>query len=189
MTPEWFAFGLIDRALAQGSDSLLFDEVVRKAGLTGGVDAGINWGLGNMFDYSGPMLWIAQFFHDATTPTDKLLAAIDTVIEQVRKDGLDPATLERARVKMRSGLYAETEQFVGFGRANLLASFALFDDDPSRINRLEEGFAKVTPALIQKTASEYLRPGNRTVYVITPGKTGAEPESRSQKDAGKGRAR
>ena len=189
LTPEWFAFGLIDRALAQGSDSLLFDEVVRKAGLTGGVDAGINWGLGNMFDYSGPMLWIAQFFHDAKTPTDKLLAAIDTVIEQVRKDGLDPATLERARVKMRSGLYAETEQFVGFGRANLLASFALFDDDPSRINRLEEGFAKVTPALIQKTASEYLRPGNRTVYVITPGKTGAEPESRSQNDAGKGNAR
>ncbi len=188
-TPEWFAFGLIDRALAQGSDSLLFDAVVRKAGLTGGVDAGINWGLGNMFDYSGPMLWIAQFFHDTTTPSDKLLAAIDTVIEQVRRNGLDPATLERARVKMRSGLYAETEQFVGFGRANLLASFALFDDDPSRINQLEEGFAKVTPALIQKTASEYLRPSNRTVYVITPGKTGAAPGSRSQKDAAKGHAR
>ena len=27
----------------------------------------------------------------------------------------------------------------------------------------------MTPALLQKTAQEYLRPGNRTVYVITPG--------------------
>ena len=53
---------------------------------------------------------------------------------------------------MRSGLYAELEQFAGFGRANLLASFALFDDDPARINRLEAEFAKVTPALVQKTA-------------------------------------
>ncbi len=44
------------------------------------------------------------------------------------------------------------EQFAGFGRANLLASFALFDDDPARINRLEAEFAKVTPALVQKTA-------------------------------------
>jgi predicted Zn-dependent peptidase len=176
LTPEWYAFGLIDRALAQGSDSLLYEELVRKSGLTGGVDAGINWGLGSMFDYSGPMLWMAQFFHDTTTPSDKLLAAIDTVLERVRKEGLDQATLDRARVKMRSGLYADIEQFAGFGRANLLASFALFDDDPSRINRLEAEFAKVTPALVQKTANEYLRPGNRTIYVITPGKEAAGKE-------------
>jgi zinc protease len=175
-TPEWYAFGLIDRALGQGADSLLYDELVRKGGLTGGVDSGINWGLGNMFDYSGPMLWIAQFFHDTSTPSDKLLAAIDTVVERVRKDGLDQATLDRARVKMRSSLYAELEEFVGFGRANLLASFALFDDDPSKINTLEAEFAKVTPALVKKTAEEYLRPANRTVYVITPGKTGADKQ-------------
>jgi zinc protease len=183
LTPEWYAFGLIDRALAQGSDSLLYEELVRRRGLTGGVDAGINWGLGSMFDYKGPMLWMAQFFHDATTPSETLLAAIDGVIERVRKEGLDQATLDRARVKMRSALYADLEQFAGFGRANLLASFALFDDDPAKINRLEAEFAKVTPALVQKTAYEYLRPGNRTVYVITPGKAGAADAS------GKGGAR
>jgi zinc protease len=177
-TPEWYAFGLIDQAIGQGSDSLLYDDLVRKKGLTGGVDSGINWGLGNMFDYSGPMLWMAQFFHDTTTPTDKLLAAIDGVIETVRKQGLDQATLDRARVKIRSDLYANLEQFAGFGRANLLASFALFDDDPSRINRLEDEFAKVTPEVVRKTAQEYLRAGNRTVYAIKPGKA----------DAGKGGA-
>jgi predicted Zn-dependent peptidase len=179
-TPEWYAFGLIDNALAQGADSMLYDELVRKGGLTGGVDAGINWGLGNQFDYSGPMLWIAQFFHDASTPSDKLLAAIDTVVERVRKEGLDQATLDRARVKMRSNLYAEVEQFAGFGKANLLASFALFDDNPAKINTLEAEFAKVTPAVVKKTAEEYLRPGNRTVYVITPGKAGAEKPKHEQ---------
>ncbi len=116
------------------------------------------------------MLWIAQFFHDETTPSEKLVAGIDSVVETIRKDGLDQATLDRARVKMRSNLYANLEQFAGFGRANHLASFALFDDDPSRINRLEEQFAKVTPALVRKTAQEYLRQGNRTLYVIKPGK-------------------
>jgi predicted Zn-dependent peptidase len=169
-TPEWYAFGLIDQAMAQGSDSLLYDDLVRKKGLTGGVDAGINWGLGNMFDYSGPMLWMAQFFHDAATPSEKLLAGIDGVVESIRKQGLDQATLDRARVKMRSNLYANLEQFAGFGRANLLASFALFDDDPARINRLEDEFAKVTPEIVRKTAQEYLRAGNRTVYLIKPGK-------------------
>jgi predicted Zn-dependent peptidase len=173
-TPEWYAFGLIDQALAQGDDSLLYDDLVRKKGLTGSVDAGINWGLGNMFDYSGPMLWMAQFFYDSSTPSDKLLGAIDGVIEPVRKGGLDQATLDRARTKIRSNLYANLEQFAGFGRANLLASFALFDDDPSLINRVEDEFAKVTPATVRKTAEEYLRAGNRTVYVIKPGKTGEQ---------------
>jgi zinc protease len=173
-TPEWYAFGLIDQALAQGDDSLLYDDLVRKKGLTGGVSAGINWGLGNMFDYSGPMLWMAQFFHDSSAPSDKLLAAIDGVIEPVRKQGLDQATLDRARTKLRSNFYGDLEQFVGFGRANLLASFALFDDDPSLINRLDDEFAKVTPAIVRKTADEYLRPGNRTVYAIKPGKTGEQ---------------
>jgi predicted Zn-dependent peptidase len=172
-SPEWYAFGLIDQAVGQGSDSLLYDQLVRKQGMTGNVSSGINWGLGNMFDYDGPMLWIVQLFHDTATPTDKLLAAIDGVFATVRKDGLDQATLDRARVKIRSDLYANLEQFVGFGRANLLASFALFDDDPARINRLEDEFAKVTPALVQKTAQEYLRDGNRTVYQVKPGKTGA----------------
>jgi zinc protease len=175
-TPEWFAFGLLDEALAQGQDSLLYADLVRKKGLTGAVNAGVNIGLGNMFDYSGPMLWIAQFFHDSSVPSDKLLAAVDETIERVRKEGLDQALLDRARVKMRSDFYANLEDFVGFGRANLLASFALFDDDPSRINQLEDGFAKVTPAIVQKTAEEYLRPGNRTVYVITPGKSGTPDE-------------
>jgi len=179
-TPEWFAFGLLDQALAQGSDSLLYDELVRKKGLTGGVNAGINWGLGNMFDYSGPMLWIAQFFHDTTVPSDKLLAAIDEVVERVRTNGIDQAALDRARVKMRSDLYTNLEQFAGFGRANLLASFALFDDDPSKINQLEDGFAKVTPALVQKTAEDYLRAGNRTVYVVNPGKSGAPDQKEAR---------
>jgi predicted Zn-dependent peptidase len=58
------------------------------------------------------------------------------------------------------------DQFNGFGKADLLASFALFDDNPARINTLEEQFRKVTPALLQKTAQEYLRPTNRTVLTV-----------------------
>ena len=50
----------------------------------------------------------------------------------------------------------------------MLAAFALFDDDPGRINRLDDEFRKVTPELIQKTAREYLRPTNRTILTITP---------------------
>ncbi|MEP6690465.1 MAG: pitrilysin family protein [Gemmatimonadaceae bacterium] len=173
-TPEWYAFGLLDQILAQKRDSRFYQELVQKRGLTGGVSAGINFGLGNMFDYQGPMLWEVQAFHDADKAGDEVLAAFDAAIEPLRTAPVDQKTIDLAKVKLRSDLYNQLEQFVGFGRANLLASFALFDDDPSRINQLEAGFSKVTPALLQATAQEYLRPTNRTVEFITPAaKSGA----------------
>jgi zinc protease len=58
---------------------------------------------------------------------------------------------------------------------DLLASFALFDDNPARVNSLVAEYEKVTPALIQKTAQEYLRPENRTVLLIQPGAQSAPP--------------
>jgi predicted Zn-dependent peptidase len=61
-------------------------------------------------------------------------------------------------------------QFGGFGRADLLASYALFDDKPDNINQIETNFRKVTPELIQKTAREYLRKTNRTVVILKAGK-------------------
>jgi predicted Zn-dependent peptidase len=51
----------------------------------------------------------------------------------------------------------------------MLACFALFDNDPSRINDLEAHFNSVTPDLIERTAREYLRPTNRTVLVWEAG--------------------
>ena len=89
-------------------------------------------------------------------------------IARLQTAPVDAATLGRARVKMRSSLYDEIEGLFGFGRADLLASFALFDDDPSKINRIEQEFARVTPELIQRTAQEYLRPTNRTVLTVVP---------------------
>ena len=167
-TPEWYAFGLLDQILSQGRDSRLYQELAQKRALTGGVDAGINFGLGSMYDYQGPMLYELQMFHDADKPQDVMIQAFDAAIEPLRTTPVDQATLDRALVKLRSALYAEMEQFSGFGRANLLASFALFDDDPERINQLVTGFARVTPELLQRTASEYLRSTNRTIVFIVP---------------------
>jgi predicted Zn-dependent peptidase len=171
-TPEWYAFGLLDQILGQGRDSRFYEELVQKRALTGDVTSGINFGLGNMFDYQGPMLWEVTAYHDADKPADSLVAAIDAAIEPLRVAPVDQATLDQALVKMRSSLFGEMEQFAGFGRANLLASFALFDSDPARINQLEAGFARVTPAVLQRTAQEYLRRENRTIERITAaGKT------------------
>jgi predicted Zn-dependent peptidase len=64
---------------------------------------------------------------------------------------------------------------------DLLASFALFDDDPARVNTLVTQFEKVTPEQVQKTAQEYLRPTNRTIVVVEPApKAAAEAPAKNQ---------
>jgi predicted Zn-dependent peptidase len=169
-TPEYWAMGLIEQILLQGRDSKLYQELVQRRGYTGNVGGGINVGLGNMFNYDGPMLITASLIHDQDKSADSIMKAVDMVIEELRTTPVDAATLERARTKARSNLYSYMEAFGGFGRADLLASFALFDSDPDQINRIEAEFAKVTPQLILRTAQEYLRPTNRTILTVEPTK-------------------
>jgi predicted Zn-dependent peptidase len=167
-TPEYYAMGLIDQLLVQGQDSRLYQALVQDRGLTGSVSGGANPGLGSMFDVKGPVLWTVYMIHDSDKPADEIVKVIDQEIARLQSTPVTREELDLALVKRRSSLYAEQEQFVRFGRANLLAVYALFDDDPAKINRLEEEFRKVTPELIQKTAREYLRTTNRTILTITP---------------------
>jgi predicted Zn-dependent peptidase len=167
-TPEYYAMGLIEQMLVEGNDSLLYKELAQKRGMTDSIEGGINAGLGDMFDYQGPMLLQADLRYDPATKPEDVLQAIDAAIAPLREKPVDPQLLARANVKLRSSMYDEIGQFGGFGLVNMLASFALFDDDPARVNTLDEKFAQVTPELIQKTAQEYLRPGNRTVIELQP---------------------
>jgi predicted Zn-dependent peptidase len=166
-TPEYYAMGLIEQMLIEGNDALLYKELAQKRGLTDSVEGGINE-LGNMFNYYGPMMLDADLRYDPATKPDDVLHAIDAAIAPLREKPVDAQLLERSKVKLRSNLYDKIGQFGGFGLVDMLASFALFDDDPARVNTLDAKFQEVTPELILKTSREYLRPENRTVILLQP---------------------
>jgi zinc protease len=166
-TAEYYAMILLDEILLEGDDSLLHQELVQKRGFTGNVEGGINL-LGNPYDYQGPMLFIANLIHDPSVKPETIVTAMDTVTEPLRAKPVDQKTLDRAIVKSRSDLYDTFGQQGGFGLVDILSSFALFDDNPARVNTLMSQLEKVTPELMQKTAQEYLRPTNRTVLVVEP---------------------
>jgi zinc protease len=167
-SPEYFAMGLLDKMLVQGDDSLLYQELVKENGYTGNISGAINE-LGNMFNYDGPMLWTVSLFHDATVKPDQIMSAVDRVIDQVQAKSVEQSLLDRSVTKLRSSLYDTLAEFGGFGRADLMASYALFDDNPAKIDSLEDEFRNVTPELVERTAREYLRKTNRTVLLIEPG--------------------
>lgn len=166
-TPEYYAMGLIDQIMVQGEDSRLYQALVQQKGYTGNVNGGINIGLGSMFDYNGPMLWTSNLIYDSTVHADSIIRQYDLATADLVKN-ITKEDLQLAIVKMRSRLYDAMGGNFGIGKVNLLACFALFDDDPNKINTLETEFKKVTPELVRKTAQTYLSPDNRTILIIQP---------------------
>ena len=175
--PEYFAMGLLDQALLQGDDSALHQELVNRRGITGSVGGGINF-LGNMFNAQSPLLWTASLIHDDKFDTDAVLEAFDAAVEPLRAAPLDGAAFDRAVTKARSSFYDSLSSTVypGFGRADLLASFALIDGDAARINEVDARLAAVTPQLVHEVARDYLRPDGRAVLSINP-TAGAQAEA------------
>jgi len=165
-SPEYYAMGLLNQILIQGDNALLRRKLVDELGYTSDVSGGINY-LGNMFNYNGPMQIMFNFTYDNETSKEQVVDAVDEVLAKLR-NGVTQKMLDNAMVKMRSQLYDDLGGTFGLGRADLLTTFALFDDKPSRINNLEEEFKKVTPEIMNRTVSEYLRDTNRTILTVNP---------------------
>lgn len=168
-TPEYFAMGVIDQMLLQGNDGLLHQALVQDAGLTGSVDGGINDLLGNMYNYNGPMLWMGYLYYDNEVSADSVIGIIDQTLADFQASGITQNAFDRALVKIRSDFYNKLSATFGFGLADLLCSFALFDDNPYRLNEIDKEFDKITIDLIKNTAREYLRPENRSILIAEPG--------------------
>lgn len=168
-TPEWHAMVLLQTLLVDGEDSRLHQKLVQERGYGGGVNGGINWPLGTAFNYDGPMLLTMFMIHGGEHEPDAITADLDAVIAQFQEEPVTKAELARAKTKLRSGLYDTLGDGNRIGLVDALATYALFDDEPSKVNTLLDGFDDVTPELIQETAKQYLRPTNRSVIELVPG--------------------
>jgi zinc protease len=168
-TSEYFAFGILDQILLQGRAARLHRKLVQQHAYTDAVRGGINHQLGNMFDCKNPMLWTVWCMHSATTSPADILAALDDCIQSLRDEPVTPSELELARISLHCRLLDTLGSGARLELADLLACLAMFDDDPGRINEINDAFASVTPQLIWTTADEYLRSRNRTVMVLRAG--------------------
>lgn len=167
-TPEYYAMIVLDQILAQGDDSRLTSRLVQDKGYASNVNGGINF-LGNAYNYNGPMQWAGFLIHGSEHDPDAIIADLDAVIADVQETPVSDEEFNRAMTKFRSSLYDTLGDGNRIGLIDMLAVFALFDDDPSRVNNLVSEFDVVTPELIQKTAQEYLRPTNRSIIKLVPG--------------------
>ena len=159
-TSDYPAMVLLDLILQGDDSSRFYQRLVKDKGISVDWTGGINFELGNEFDYDGPMLMASRTTYKSGHSADEILKEVDAISADVREHGVTKKELADAKVRFRSRYYDELE--AGEGRANLLAAFALFNDDPARINKIVDQFDAVTLEQIKSAAQKYLVTTNRT---------------------------
>ncbi len=93
-------------------------------------------------------------------------AAVYEVIDTVKSGPIADWEIEKARNSARRN--AANAVTSTLQRAIQLGQYALFYDDPNRINTISERIGKVTAADVQRVANKYLTKENRSVVITTP---------------------
>src|SRR4051812_17021017 len=168
MSKDFFALSLLDPLLVSDESAKMYQALVKENQIASSVQGGFNYGLGNNFDYNGPMLYTFRVDYRPDMKGADVLKVVDKVINAVQEHGITDEELKQAKVNFRSSFLENLESGGGFGRADLLAALALYDDDPLRINTILTDLDKVTTSDVQQAAKKYLVPTNRTVIDRRP---------------------
>jgi zinc protease len=164
---------LAGELLHNGQASLLYQALVKQAKVAIDVEGGVNWPIGDPFEYDGPTLMTTLIVYPLNVQESAVLAAYDGVIADLASKGPDSNELERISAKMRSDWYAQLE--IPVERASVLAHATLFDGNPSRVNEIPAELAKVTPEEVKAFARKYLVSANRTIINRLPAAPAEKP--------------
>jgi zinc protease len=159
LSPDDDAIDGLSRLLANGRSSRLYQRVVRQKQLAVNVAAFAP-------DSRGPRL-----LRIVATPTpgksiEDLEAAIDAEIEAVKSTPIADWEMDKVRNGARRQVVGDLAQ--SLVRAVNLAEYALYFNDPGRINTRWSQLSGLRAADVQRVATSYLTKDNRSVIVTRP---------------------
>ena len=93
-----------------------------------------------------------------------LETALIAVINNVAKQGVTQAELEKAKNQKLMQFYREMETING--KADIIGTYELYFGSYQKLFEAPKNYQQVTPADIQRVAQQYLKKSNRTVAVL-----------------------
>ena len=164
--------------LHNGQASRLYQSLVKEKGQAVSVDGGLNWPLGNPFEYNGPTLLTSFVVAPPGSKEGTVLAAYDDAIADLKAKAPSAAELERVQAKMRSDWYAQLE--TPLSRASALSHAVLFDGNADEVSAVPDQIASVTADEVKKFAATYLVASNRTIIWRAPAAPSTNPAKGGQ---------
>ena len=170
-SPDAIAGAVVSALLHNGDASRLYQTLVKSKQLALSVNGGMNWPLGDPFEYNGPTLLTTLIIYANPAKEADVLSAYDGVIQDIATNGVPETELERVRAKMRSDWYSQLE--IPVQRASILSHAALLDGNTDMVNEIPDEVAKVTSDDVKAFAAKYLIKTNRTVINRVPAQAAA----------------
>jgi zinc protease len=101
--------------------------------------------------------------------TDTLKKEVDAVLEEIRKSGVTPDEVNRARTRFDTQFLAGLQSIGGFGgKADVLQNYNHFVGEPSYVAQDLARYEAVTPEQVKRFATEQLRTDARVVLHAVP---------------------
>ena len=100
--------------------------------------------------------------------------AIYDEVERLKAGPIEAWEIEKARNSAKRAFLASIN--ISLSRAIMLSQLAVYYDDPGLINTRYERLSSITAADVQRVATQYFTPGNRTVVITNPKPAAPAPQ-------------
>jgi predicted Zn-dependent peptidase len=154
---------VIERLLARGESTRLYEDLVRAHEVATGVEADNNWGI------DADLFVVYAQARPGKTAAD-LEGRIDAVIGRLATEPVPEDELRKAKNQLSAELVRNLKTVAG--KANQIGFFQTVFGDYHSMFGLEAGWEAVTADDVRRVAAERLRREQRTVVVLEPVKTG-----------------
>jgi len=128
--------------------------------------AALQAGMFALTERRGPGVLVAFGIANQGVAVQALDSLIGAQLDSVRRAGVTPDELTRARNAFRADFIHERE--TSFGRAEALQHYSLFHGSVAEVNSDLDRYLAVSAADIQRAATKYLDPANSVVVVVRP---------------------
>lgn len=167
-SPDDAALDVLSDILSGGRTGLIYKELVR--------DKKIALGAGSQDTFPGgkyPSLFLLYAIPSTGHSLEENEKALYSIIERVKKDKVDDATIARVRMKLRAGLIRKLDS--NSGLASELCTYSVNFGDWRKLFTQLQDYDKVTADDVMRVAKTYLTENTRTVaYTKTPAEGGAK---------------
>jgi len=161
-SPDEPAGDVLAQILGTGKTSRLYKALVFDKQIAAQVEAGDEaLGLGGFFEVSA----IANQGHTVA----ELRPAVQAILDDVKKNGVKPEEVERAKRNIVAGLLRGLERIGGFGgKADLLNAYQTYTGDPGFLTKDLARYRAVTAEQVKAFANKYLQDDHRLVLDVEP---------------------
>ena len=167
-TPDFYPLSLGNDLLLDGDSSRLYQRLVKDEESVVGIQGG-------MGERRGPSTLYVFAIPKPGHTTEAIRATIQEEIGRLATDGPSSEEMEKLRNTLLNDA-VRSRQSTLF-RAQRLAEFALYDGDPTLVNKEIERYLAVTPEEIRDAVRRYLLTDNHSVMEVVPAAHAAESES------------